>query len=80
VALDALRAHGLSVQMHAGGGSLKAQFKKADSSRARYALVFGQDEVAAGQVAIKPLRGADNAQFLRPLDGVALWGDELRTA
>lgn len=80
VALDALRARGLSVQMHAGGGSLKAQFKKADSSRARYALVFGQDEVAAGQVAIKPLRGAGNAQYLRPLDGVALWGDELRTA
>ena len=45
VVLDALRSAGLAVQMHAGGGSLKAQFKKADASGARYALVFGADAV-----------------------------------
>jgi histidyl-tRNA synthetase len=80
VVLDALREQGLSVQMHAGGASLKAQFKKADASRARYALVFGQDEVAAGQVAIKPLRADAQGQYTRPMHAAAGWAHELRTA
>ena len=80
VVLDALREQGLSVQMHAGGASLKAQFKKADASRARYALVFGQDEVAAGQVSIKPLRADAQAQYTRPMHDAAGWAHELRTA
>ena len=53
---EALRAAGLSVQMHAAGaegqGSMKAQFKKADASGARHALVFGADELARGAVAV----------------------------
>ena len=80
VVLDALRAAGLSVQMHAGGGSLKAQFKKADASGARHALVFGTDELAQGQVAVKPLRDAAATQVLRPLQSVADWAPALRTA
>ena len=80
VVLDVLRREGLAVQMHAGGGSLKSQFKKADASMARYALVFGQEELRAGQVAIKPLRSSADPQFTRPLDGVAQWAGELRTA
>jgi histidyl-tRNA synthetase len=80
VVLDTLRAAGLSVQMHAGGGSLKAQFKKADASGARHALVFGTDELAQGQVAVKPLRDAAATQVLRPLQGVADWAPALRTA
>ena len=80
VALDALRRQGVSVQMHAGGGSLKAQFKKADASRARYALVFAPEELASGQVAVKPLRSSQTPQYTRPLHDVALWADELRTA
>ncbi|GCL62317.1 histidine--tRNA ligase [Pseudaquabacterium pictum] len=80
VVLDALRQAGLAVQMHAGGGSLKAQFKKADASGARFALVFGADELAQGQVAVKPLRDAAAAQVLRPLAGVAAWAPELRNA
>jgi histidyl-tRNA synthetase len=74
-----LRAAGVSVLMHAGGGSLKSQFKRADASGAAYALIFGADELAAGQVAIKPLRG-DAPQFTRALDGVAVWAQELRRA
>jgi len=42
---------------HCGGGSLKSQFKKADRSGAAYALVLGQDELAAGTVNVKSLRG-----------------------
>ena len=61
--LQALRGQGVAVQMHAapaageGMGSFKSQFKKADGSGARYALIFGADELAQGKVALKPLRG-----------------------
>ena len=79
-----LRQHGITVQMHAAGkdgpGSMKSQFKKADASGARFALVFGADELTQGMVAVKPLRGDAGAQVLRPLDGAAAWAHELRTA
>jgi histidyl-tRNA synthetase len=78
VALDRLRAAGVSVQMHAGGGSFKSQFKKADASGARHALVFGADELAQGMVAVKPLREGGGEQRLCPLDGVSGWAAELR--
>jgi histidyl-tRNA synthetase len=77
--LEALRAEGVAVQMHAGGGSFKSQFKKADASGARFALVFGPDELARGEVAVKPLRG-DGEQVTRPLNTVAAWAADLRTA
>ncbi len=62
--IQALRSSGISVQMHApsnsaeGMGSFKSQFKKADGSGARFALIFGSDELATGNVAVKPLRDA----------------------
>ena len=37
---------------------MKSQFKQADASGARFALVFGADELAQGVVAVKPLRDA----------------------
>ncbi|RZI62844.1 MAG: histidine--tRNA ligase [Rubrivivax sp.] len=77
--LEALRAEGVAVQMHAGGGSFKSQFKKADASGARFALVFGTDELARGEVAVKPLRG-EGEQVTRPLNTVAAWAADLRTA
>jgi histidyl-tRNA synthetase len=77
--LDALRAAGVSVLMHAGGGSLKSQFKRADASGASFALIFGADELTAGQVAVKPLRGT-SPQVLRPLADASAWAAELRTS
>jgi len=50
-ALPALR-----VMTHCGGGSFKSQFKKADRSGARFALVLGDDEVARRRAGLKPLR------------------------
>jgi len=48
------------------------------------ALIFGADELAQGQVAVKPLRADDGgsapAQTLQPLSGVAHWGPGLRAA
>ncbi len=82
--LEALRAAGVAVVMHAGGsaglGSMKSQFKKADASGARHALVFGGNELTLGMVAVKPLRDAAAAQVLRPLADVAGWAHELRNA
>jgi histidyl-tRNA synthetase len=66
--------------MHAGGGSMKSQFKKADASGARYALIFGDDEVARGEVSLKDLRNADAPQRSLPLDGAAGWATELLNA
>ena len=81
---EALRAAGLSVLMHAAGadawGSMKSQFKRADASGARHALIFGADELARGEVALKPLRDADAAQRSLPLADAAGWAAELRTA
>ncbi|MCW7540339.1 histidine--tRNA ligase [Aquabacterium sp. A7-Y] len=82
--LETLRAAGVSVLMHAGGkdgqGSMKSQFKKADASGARYALVFGADELAQGMVALKPLREASASQRLLPIAEAAAWAAELLNA
>ncbi|MFO7705403.1 MAG: histidine--tRNA ligase [Halopseudomonas sp.] len=48
---------GVRLVVHCGGGSFKSQFKKADKSGALFALILGEDEVAAQRVGIKPLRG-----------------------
>ncbi|HLZ99152.1 MAG TPA: histidine--tRNA ligase [Steroidobacteraceae bacterium] len=47
---------GLKLQINLGGGSFKTQFKRADKSGAKLALVLGDDEVARGVVALKDLR------------------------
>ncbi len=56
---------------------MKAQFRRADASGARWALVFGGDELAAGVVGIKPLRDAAAVQGTRPLADPASWAVEL---
>ena len=50
------RLPGLRLQVNAGAGSFKSQFKKADKSGALYALILGDDELQAQTIAIKPLR------------------------
>jgi len=55
---ETLRDEGLRIVVNAGGGSFKSQMKRADASGARHALIIGEDEVAAGRIAVKPLRGA----------------------
>ena len=82
-----LRAAGVQVQMHAGislaPSSMKSQFKKADASGARYALIFGADEVGQGMVAIKPLRSDSAAptkpQWAESLNNVPAWAASLLT-
>jgi histidyl-tRNA synthetase len=61
---------GLRLQFNLGGGNFKTQFKRADKSGARYALVLGEAEAARGIVAIKNLR-EEQAQEECPIDRVA---------
>ncbi len=66
----------LRVQVHCGGGSMKSQFKKADRSGAKVALILGGDEIESGQVTIKFLRdqseqfSVDQDNCLEHLDSI----------
>ncbi len=77
VAVEKLRARGVAVVMHAGGHGMKAQFRRADASGARHVLVFGADEVARGEVGIKPLRDPSAPQRSLPLAAVDDWAADL---
>lgn len=54
----------LRLQVNAGAGSFKSQFKKADKSGALYALILGEDELAQQVVGCKPLRGQGEQQSI----------------
>jgi histidyl-tRNA synthetase len=55
-AAESMRDRGLAVTLDCSGAGFKSQMKKADASGARYAVIIGDDEVAAQQVSVKPLR------------------------
>ncbi len=55
-----------------GGGSFKAQIKRADKSAARYALIIGDDEVKMKTIAIKPLRDREAQQISLPQTELAM--------
>jgi len=61
---------GLRLITNLGGGSFKTQFKRADRSDARFALVIGEDEAVNGMVTIKDLQG-ENEQQTVSVDDVA---------
>jgi histidyl-tRNA synthetase len=65
---DALPGRG--VLLNLGGGNFKTQFRRADRSGARLALILGDAEVDRGVVAVKTLRG-ETGQIDCPLDEVA---------
>ena len=54
-----LRAAGVSADRGFDSRSMKSQFKAADRSGARLALVVGENEVAAGTVTLRDLRAGD---------------------
>ena len=67
---ERLRDAGLSCVLGAGG-SFKSQMKKADASGARFAIILGDDEVAAGKLTVKPLRGGGEQALLTPEEAVS---------
>ena len=62
-----LRRAGVRVDLAYGGRGLKGAMKAADRSGARFALVLGERDVAAGEIGLKDLATAD--QVAVPLDG-----------
>lgn len=81
---EALRALGVSVLLHAQGAdglaSVKSQFKKANASGARHALVIGDAELERGVAGLKSLRAEEATQVERPLSDVSSWAAELVNA
>jgi len=76
--LEALRAHGVKVVLNAAGAdgavvSMKAQFRRADASGARDALIFGEAELARGEVALKALRDPGAPQTALRMSAVEEW-------
>ncbi len=66
---DALPA--LKLQLNSNGGSFKSQFKKADKSGARFAVIIGEDEALRGEVAIKFLREEQEQKTLSCEEAIA---------
>lgn len=64
------RLPGRRVELNLGGGNFKAQFRRADRSGARVAVIVGDEELARGVVAVKPLR-RESGQSDCPLEGLA---------
>ena len=81
--LQSLRSVGVSIQMHAsstdGMDSMKSQFKRADSSGARYALIFGMDEIAMNRVTVKSLRDGIGHQVTHSLLDIVDWASALQS-
>ncbi len=58
------------VELNLGGGNFKTQFRRADRSGAAVAVILGEDELARGVAAVKPLRH-DAGQSESPLPDLA---------
>ena len=69
---EQLRGHGFATVLHCGGGSFKSQMKKADASGAHAAVLIGEDEVTAGEVTFKPLRGGEQRRITQDQLALAL--------
>jgi histidyl-tRNA synthetase len=50
--------------LHCGEGSLKSQFKKADKTGAKLALILGEQEIEENKVGVKFLRERKEQQFI----------------
>ena len=74
----ALRQHGLMVELDSSGSAFGKQFKRADRSGARWALVLGDEEVERGEVRLKPL-SQQSEESTVALSGIAAMVKLLRS-
>ncbi len=58
-----LRAGGISAQTDVVGRSLKAQMKYADKIGAKYTMVLGDDEIAAGKAKVKNMDNGETTEM-----------------
>jgi histidyl-tRNA synthetase len=77
--IDALRGEfpELEIVQHLGGGSFKSQFKRADKSGASLALIYGEAELAANTVTLKPLRGENEQRTIADAELVSFLSEYL---
>ena len=66
--VNELRRAGIAADMAFGGKRLKGAMKDADRSGARYAVILGERDIAAGSAQLKDLEGGDQAAV--PLDEI----------
>ncbi len=70
---ETLRNAGHDAVLHAGGGGMKSQMKKADASGARFALILAEDEARDRTVTVKWLRETGHEQQTVPIEGLSAW-------
>ncbi len=68
----------LRLLLNCGGGSMKSQMKKADRSRARFALILAADELASDEITTKDLSGEMEQQVIRQSELVAFLENGLK--
>jgi histidyl-tRNA synthetase len=61
----------VSISVNTMGGGFKSQFKKADKSGARFALIIGEEELSNNKVSIKDLRMEGEQAMLSPAELLA---------
>jgi histidyl-tRNA synthetase len=71
------RLPGLKVSLGGPAVGFKAQLRKADKSGARFALIVGEAELAAGKVSLKPLRDNTPQKLVTVAECVAALGQTL---
>ncbi len=59
---------GVKIGIGSPAAGFKAQLRRADKSGARFALIVGDDEVAAGCVSVKPLRADEPQRLVSPAE------------
>ena len=73
----ALRQQGLMVELDGSGSAFGKQFKRADRSGARWALVLGDEEAERSEVRLKPLQQQGEESTVA-LDGIAAIVEQLK--
>ena len=74
------RLPGLRLSIGSPAAGFKAQLRRADKSGARFALIVGAEELAAGRVSVKPLREDRPQQLLDLHECAAVLGLPSRSA
>ena len=57
-----LRSANLTIELDYSGSSFSKQFKRADKSKAKWAIVIGEDEASKDQILMKKLRDNVNVE------------------
>ncbi|MEJ2173094.1 MAG: histidine--tRNA ligase [Woeseiaceae bacterium] len=68
---------GIKVELNLGGGSFKSQLKRADKSKAEFALILGEQELADGTIGLKPLRRTEDQSSIAINELVATLAQKL---